>query len=122
MPSPLDIEDAKDKFRRALNHVRLTKIFRSREAGVHERGASAQAVLEHIVVKVKNRLDQIGVWADMHPSYLAYAYALDRTQKVMEFRVDRIREHDILRDRWERRGLDTTILDEIDDLLILDRP
>ncbi|GAI91920.1 unnamed protein product, partial [marine sediment metagenome] len=94
---------------------------RSIEFEVNERGASAQAVLELITVKVKNLMDRIGIWADLHPSYLAYAFAFDRSQKVMEFRVDRIREHAILRDRWERRNLDPDILDQIDSLLLLDR-
>lgn len=122
MPNPLDIEDAKLKYRRSLGHVRLTKLLRSIESDTNERGASAQAVLELITVKVKNLLDRIGVWADLHPSYLAYAWSFDKSQKVMEFRVDRIREHAILRDRWERRNLDTNILDQIDSLLLLDRP
>lgn len=121
MPSPLDIEDAKRKYRRSLGHVRLTKLLRSIETEVNERGASAQAVLELITVKVKNLMDRIGIWADLHPSYLAYAFAFDKSQKVMTFRVDRIREHAILRDRWERRNLDPDILDQIDSLLLLDR-
>ncbi|MBA7595159.1 hypothetical protein ES703_02118 [subsurface metagenome] len=122
MPNPLDLEDAMRKYRRNLGHVRLTKLLRSIESDTNERGASAQAVLELITVKVKTLMDQIGIWADLHPSYLAYAFAFDKSQKVMEFRVDRIREWEILRDRWERRNLDPNILDRIDSLLLLDRP
>jgi hypothetical protein len=67
---------------------------------------------------MKHLLDKIGVYADMHPSYHAYALALDRSQREMTFMVDLIREHQILRQRWEGRGLDPTILDDIDKLII----
>jgi len=30
-----------------------------------------------------------------------------------------IREHQILRDRWERRGLSDAVLDKIDDMIII---
>lgn len=122
MPSPLDLPEAERKYKRNLSHVKLTKQLRAIESEVWDKGAVAQATLELNTVKVKNLLDQIGVYADYHPSYLAYALALNRTQRDMEFRVDRIREHAILRDRWIRRGLNTTILDALDDLLITDRP
>jgi hypothetical protein len=35
--------------------------------------------------------------------------------------VDRVREHRILRDKWESRGLDPVILDEIDRMLIFNK-
>lgn len=126
MPSPFPkpdwLESARQKFERKLDHVRLYKILRTKEQDVQDNCAAAQGVLDHIVRLVKNRLDRIGVYADLHPSYLAYAFALDKSQKTMEWRVDRIREHQILRDRWERRRLSSSILDEIDSLLIIDRP
>jgi len=126
MPSPFPnpdwLEDAKQKYERKLNHVKLYKQLRAKEQDVWDRAAAAQGTLDFIVRKVKKLLDTIGVYADFHPSYMAYAFALDKTQKIMTFRVDRIREHQILRDRWGRRNLDSSILDAIDQLLILDKP
>lgn len=126
MPSPFPepdwLEDAKQRYQRQLDHVKLYKQLRLKEEDVWDRAAAAQGAIDFLVRKVKRLLDQIGVYADLHPSYHAYAASLNKSQKEMEFRVDRIREHAILRDRWGRRGLDSTILDAIDQLLILDKP
>lgn len=126
MPSPFEpppwLEDARKKYERKLDHVRLYKLLRTKEQDVQDHCAAAQGALDSLVRKVKRLLDRIGVYADLHPSYLAYAFALDKSQKTMEWRVDRIREHQILRDRWQRRRLSSSILDQIDKLLILDKP
>jgi len=121
-PNPDWLEDAKQKYQRQLNHVKLYKQLRAKERDVWDKCAAAQGAIDFLVRKVKRLLDTIGVYADFHPSYMAYAFALDKSQKEMEFRVDRIREHAILRDRWGRRGLISSILDAIDQLLILDKP
>ena len=121
-PNPDWLEDAKQKYERQLNHVKLYKQLRAKERDVWDKCAAAQGAIDFLVRKVKRLLDMIGVYADYHPSYMAYAFALEKSQKEMEFRVDRIREHAILRDRWGRRGLSSSILDELDQLLILDKP
>ena len=121
MPNPSWLEEARQKYTRKLDHVKLYKQLRTQEEDVWANAARAQAEIDFLVRKVKRLLDSFGAWADIHPSYHAYAAALNRTQKEMTFRVDRIREHQILRDRWGRRGLDSTILDAIDELLILDK-
>jgi len=121
-PDPDWLEDAQAKYHRQLNHVKLYKQLRAKEQDTWDKCAAAQGTIDFLVRKVKRLLDTIGVYADMHPSYMAYAFALDKSQKEMEWRVDRIREHAILRDRWGRRGLSSSILDALDQLLVLDKP
>lgn len=121
MPNPSWLEEARQKYTRKLDHVKLYKQLRLQEENVWANMAAAQAAIDFLIRKVKRLLDKIGVWADLHPSYHAYAAALNKSQKEMEFRVDRIREHQILRDRWGRRGLDSTVLDAIDLMVICDK-
>ena len=78
----------------------------------------AQGQIAFFQEKIGRLMDQIGVYADLRHQYLAYAQALDKTQAEMDFMVDLIREHRILRDRFERRGLDPTVLDAIDQQVI----
>jgi len=82
------------------------------------KSVKAQAENTRIKDKVKPILEVEGILSDFHPSYYAYSYALDKSQRTMKFMVDRIREHQILRHRWESKGLDPAILDKLDDVLI----
>ncbi|GAI78636.1 unnamed protein product, partial [marine sediment metagenome] len=103
-------------------HVKLTKQIRELERRspftVYEMAAAAQSRLAFNDEKIKKVIDKHGVYSDLHPSYHAYARALDKTQRELEFMVDWIREHQILRARWEARGLDAALLDKIDDVVI----
>lgn len=118
LPTPPWLEEALKRYRRKLHHVKLNKQIRALEAQAHENAAAAQARIAWFTEKVKRILDREGVYADMHPSYHAYALALDKSQREMEYMVDLIREHSILRQRWEARGLDTNVLDAIDTMVI----
>jgi len=117
-PEPAWLPEAMKKYRRKLHHVKLAKQIRGLEATVHPKGAAQQGRLDFFTQHVKAVLDRIGVYSDLHPSYLAYAHALDKSQREMEWMVDLIREHVILRQRWETRGLNAAILDEIDEVVI----
>jgi len=121
-PRPAWLDEALQKYDRKLHHAKLTKqireLTRRSPFTIHELAAHEQARLDYLTQKVKRLIDRIGVYADMHPSYHAYALALDKSQREMTFMVDLIREHQILRNRWEGRGLDPNILDEIDKLII----
>lgn len=109
-------------YRRKLNYVRLithpSKSFAALKKVRDERAVSAQAQLCLFEDKLRNLMDQTGVYSDMHHQYIAYALALDKTQRTMAFMVDLIREHTILRDRFERRGLVPAVLDDIDAMVI----
>jgi hypothetical protein len=69
-------------------------------------------------LRVSKLLNELGVNLEHHPAYFAYAQALYYAQFKYRYMVDRIREHKILRDKWERRGLDPHILDQLDKMLI----
>ena len=117
-PEPDWLEEAIKKYRRKLHHVKLAKQIYEIEKNVQDNATFAQARVTHFQRKISALLNHLGVYSDWNPSYLAYAAALDKSQRELDYMVDRIREHQILRDRWERRGLDTTVLDEIDHIVI----
>ena len=102
-----------------LSHVRLTPLIRRIEADTQLHAAISQGKLSFFDEKLKTLLEEEGIYSDFHPSYMAYARQLDKSQKELTFMVDLIREHQILRDRWERRGLDPNILTLIDNMVII---
>jgi len=117
-PEPAWLEEAMKKYKRKLNHVRLRPIYQALIPTITDKTAVAQAQTSMIREKVQTILEAEGVLSDFHPSYYAYSYALDKSQRTLKFMVDRIREHQILRDKWETRGLDPAILDLLDKVLI----
>lgn len=106
------------RYKRKTLFIKLIKQLREIQDTVHLNQAAAQATVDFTLRKIKTLLDGLGVYSDLHHQYEAYAMALDKTQKELKFMVDLIREHQILRDRFERRGLDPEILDAIDQLII----
>lgn len=112
------IDEAIKKYRRKTDHVRLTPLLRKAQEWTNYRRAAAQGRLESTTLRVKNVLDVLGVYSDFHHQYLAYALALEKTQRDMRFMVDLIREHRILRNRFENRALEASVLDSIDALII----
>lgn len=118
-PNPDWLNDALRKYRRKLGHVRLTKLIRGIEEDVWRNAGAAQAILHQFDMKIKYLLEREGVYSDYFPSYMDYARQLNKSQLELTFMVDLIREHQILRDRWQRRGLDSNILDLIDQIVII---
>lgn len=80
--------------------------------------AVAQAQVTLFEDKVRVVLDREMIPADMRHQYMAYALALDKSQRLLVWMVDLIREHQILRDRFGRRGLQAPVLDALDQLII----
>ena len=111
-----------DDYERKTHFVKLTwqlRRIKKRERRLRDnRMAAAQAMLTHFQDKVSRLLNELGLYVDLNHQYLAYAQALDKTQRELRFMVDWIREHQILRDRFERRGLTPEILNQIDQLVI----
>jgi hypothetical protein len=101
--------------------VRLYTMLQPRMDEAHRRSLEGQAVSNYVIEQVKPILDQKPMVLEMRVAYYAYAQALYRSQRKFTYRVDRIREHQILRHRFESRGLDPSILDEIDKRLIIDK-
>jgi len=118
MSEPPWLPDAMKKYKRKLNHVRLRGVFTREIDMIQSKCAVAQLQNRHIIDKVKPILQKEGILPDMTIAYYCYSLALDKSQRTLEFMVDRIREHQILRDRWESRGLDPSILDKLDTMLI----
>jgi len=118
LTEPPWLKEAIEKYKRELNHVKLRPQIEALIPKIDTKVAITQAMTHRIKMKVKDILDKEGIYSDYHPFYYAYALALDKSQRTMEFMVDRIREHQILRERWETRGLEPAILDKIDDVLI----
>lgn len=116
-----DIDAAVAQYERAENHVGLRLKLQDRLPAVKERSYRPVTLRDWVFSVVRPILDAEGVWLDWHPAYLAYAYALDRSQRVFRFMVDRIREHEILRHRWETRGLSAPVLDALDRALIFNQ-
>jgi len=115
MPYP---DDAIDRYERRTLFIRLLPKLRKLQVTANYNRAAAQARITLFQNKVGRLLDQLGVYADMRHQYQAYAQALDKSQRELDFMVDLIRQHQILRDRFERRGLDTTTLHALDQMVI----
>jgi len=104
-----------------LHHVRLRKILEEVIDKAHDSYSERQEVFDYVESSIKPILDRHGVVSEHRLGYYTYALALYSSQLRLKFRVDRIREHRILRAKALRRGLDPTILDEIDERLVIDK-
>lgn len=109
------------KYERRVHFVKMIPKAREVKADHDDYGAAAQGQVGLFAEKVGEVLDQQGVYADLRHQYLAYAEALDKSQRELDWMVDLIREHRILRDRFQRRNLDPAVLDAIDRLVIYRR-
>jgi hypothetical protein len=113
-----DIPGAVEKYRKKMDHVRQHQVLKEISPRVHIKGCVAQVQLFNIKDKVQKILMAQGVLSDYVPSYYAYAWALNKSQRKYSFLVDRIREHQILRAKWEAKGLIPSVLDLMDQVLI----
>ena len=101
-------------YQRKTHFVKLTWQLRRIREETNRNQAVAVVQVGLFQDKMRGLLDELGVWADRRHQYQAYAAALDKSQRVLRYMVDWIREHRILRDRFERRGLRADFLDAID--------
>ena len=115
---PNTMPEAQDKYQRKTRWTRIRRVVQRIQPVTKRNIAISQAQLSLIMSKISERLDNIGVYNDMYHQYMAYALALDKSQRTLKFMVDWIRERAILRDRFERRNLDPTILSSLDQLII----
>jgi hypothetical protein len=98
--------------------IRVGKIIRASQEEARVKIAVGVAANTFFVGKVKKLMDELGLWTDIRHMYLAYALALDKTQGEFGWMVDLVRAHQILRNRFELRGLDAATLDRLDQLVI----
>lgn len=105
-------------YERKTGFVKLTWQIRKIQDARRRNMNPAQAQLTLFSDKIGGLLDELGVYADLRHQYLAYALALDKAQRDMDFMVDVLREARILRHRFEERGLDPDVLQAIYDLIV----
>ena len=113
--------EGRAKYDRKTLWLKQGKQLRALQDGIRRNLVPAMAQVTLFDFKVRRLMDEIGVWTDIRHQYLSYARALDKSQRTLAFMVDLIRERAILRDRFERRGLEPGILSQIDGLVIFRR-
>jgi len=106
------------EYRRKLAFNRLVTFMLENAGEVNRRRKDRGRTTWFIQDKIKARLDGLGLYSDLYHQYMAYALALLKTQNRLRYMVDFIRERQILRDRFERRGLEDGVLDALDRLII----
>jgi hypothetical protein len=113
-----EVEEGVKRYRAKLDHTRLRNIFNQLIPQIVGKGKIAVQNNMALNVKVKRILDAYGVDPDHRIYYYAYARRLDFSQRTYRYMVDRIREHTILRNKYEGRGLNPDVLDDLDKVLI----
>lgn len=79
-----------------------------------ERGVGKQALLADLQDKVLKICCVHGVLRDPMFFYFSYAEELAFRARAFEWDTDRVREYDLVRAKWVRRGLIPEVLDDID--------
>ena len=79
-----------------------------------ERGIQENIKLDMMQDMVRQICDRFGVMPDLQIFYIAYAEEIMCRASKLEWEVDRVREYQIIRRKWEGRGLDPIVLEEID--------
>jgi hypothetical protein len=97
-----------------IHEHKVKQKFQEKLNKIIDKGIQENIKLDFVQDQVRAICDKFGVMLDMYIYYIAYAEEiLCRVQKL-EWEVDRIREYQIIRRKWEGRGLDPKILEEID--------
>jgi hypothetical protein len=108
-------------YRAETDWLKIREKWTKEQQGIKTKGVLGNARFEKMIDRVRSKLCELGVNPEFMGFYFAYAEALYKSQIQMGWMVDRIREHQILRDRWETRGLKAEILDELDKILIFNK-
>lgn len=106
------------EYERKLSFNRLVVFMNKNAEAINRNRKDKGARVDFMQRKLKALFDGLGFYVDLRHQYMAYALALLKTQDRLKWMVDFIREHQILRDRFERRNLDSSILDDIDKIII----
>jgi hypothetical protein len=106
------------EYERKLSFNRLVVFMNANAEEVNRFRVDRGARVGFVMGRLKDLFGRLGFYVDVNHLYMAYALALLKTQDRLRFMVDFIREHQVLRDRFERRNLRSDVLDEIDRLII----
>lgn len=115
---PNTVEEGARKWRTKCHWVALRRKLRVNLDDVRLNRSVSQAQVALTQTKLRRLMDEMGIYTDLRHQYLSYGLALESSQRRMRFMVDLVREHQILRYRFENRGLDPTVLSRIDTLMI----
>jgi hypothetical protein len=114
-----DREKALKNYHDKMYFLRLRNYMPKVIEKAHQEASQSFASFTYVCNMIKPLLDQLALPREGRLWYYAYANSLYKSQRTLTFMVDWIREHQILRQRWEARGLDPLILDEIDKMMII---
>lgn len=104
-------------YQAGINPARVAQKIEGKIEQMHDRGLSAQATLAFLQELVVKLCAKRGVIRCQIIFYCAYVEEIFFRAAAYEWDVDRRREHEIIRAKWERRGLDPALLDEIDKIV-----
>lgn len=110
---------AKTKPRKYLDATHWEKVRHAFELATPRavlKGVAGAASQEHWHERVMVVIERLGISSIDEFNYIAYADGLRYKVGKYVWLMDRALEHQILRRKWEMRGLDPLILDEIDKL------
>jgi len=113
---PVWLQEALRKYKVKLDDIAIRRKYREKEKQMEERHSIAIYELTMLQKKVKDLCCRLGVIPDWEIWYHAYAEWLWKRMKTYT-KQDIARERLVMRIRWERRGLDPKVLDEIDKIL-----
>lgn len=114
-----DKAEALRKYYWKMHHVRLRNILPQKIEQAKKNFLNRYQVSEYPKKAIKDILDSLTIPTELRLAYYAYAEQLYASQVKLKYMVDLIREHQILRSRYQARGLDPSVLDRIDERLII---
>jgi len=97
-----------------IHEHKVKQKFQEKLNRIIERGVQENIKLDMMQDRVKEICNKFGVMPDLQIFYIAYAEEIMCRASKLEWEVDRVREYIIIRRKWENRGLNPEILNEID--------
>ena len=97
-----------------IHEHKVKQKFQEKLNKIIDKGIQENIKLDMMQDRVKEICDKFGVMPDMQIYYIAYAEEILCRASKLEWEVDRVREYQIVRKKWEGRGLNPEILNEID--------
>jgi hypothetical protein len=97
-----------------IHEHKVKQKFQEKLEKIIDKGIQENIRLDFVQDQVRLICDRFGVMLDMYIYYIAYAEEIMYKVQKLEWEVDRVREYQIIRKKWEGRGLNPDILNEID--------
>jgi hypothetical protein len=101
----------------SIHEHKVKQKFTEKLDKIIDKGIQENIKLDFMQDQIREILNKHGVMLDMYIYYIAYAEQILCRVQRLEWEVDRVREYIIIRRKWENRGLDPNILNEIDKIV-----